>query len=173
MNITPITKEYTTLTNVANLSFGKARVASKVAENNLCCPKTIVKSTLNEFSNSRGNYLADIDLADIYIRDYNNGLANQKRIIVKNTPINNNVKNVNFLADMDLADTFELPKKKTTNVSFKSSYPAFLADDYVVEDYATTSEAIDDIAYSSYCSFGAKKEESFVTKFFNLLRKYI
>ncbi len=172
MNITPITKKYTTLMDASNLSFGKRNEASNVAKNNFCCPKTIVKNTLNEFSNSRGNYLADIDLADIYIRDYNNALANQNRIIVKNTPINKDVKNIHFLADMDLADTFELPKK-STNVSFKSSYPEFLADDYVVESYSTTSEAIDDIAYSTYCSFGAKKEESFVTKFFNLLRKYI
>ncbi len=171
MNITPITKKYTTLANTANLSFGSTKKALKTQENLFCCPKTIVKDTLNEFSNSRGNYLADIDLADIYIRDYNNALANQKRIIVKNTP-NRDIKNIHFLADMDLADAFELPKKKA-NVSFKSSYPTFLADDYVVESYSTTSDAIEDIAQSTYCSFGAKKEESFVTKFFNLLRKYI
>lgn len=171
MNITPITKKYVNSANTANLSFGSSKKVSKNQENIFSCPKTIVKNTLNEFSNSRGNYLADIDLADIYIKDYNNALANQKRIIVKNTLQNKDVKNINFLADMDLADTYELPKKKA-NVSFKSSYPEFLADDYVAESYSTTSDAIEDIAKSTYCSFCAKKEESIVTKFFNMLRRY-
>jgi len=143
MNITPITKEYTNPINVKAISFGNDKAVNKKQESVFSCPKTIVKNTLVEFSNSRGNCLADIDLTDCYIKN-----AVPAKIA--------------FLADMELCDAYELPKdnkvkQSTKNISFTGPFPQYLIDqDAVAEEYATASDGIKDIANSSYCSFNGK-----------------
>ena len=179
MNITPITKKYTNLYNACSISFAKKSNVLKESKKSFYYPQTSVKNTLNEFSNSRGNCLADIDLSDIYIPNVtktNKSVKNET--VVKNTPIIMDKKNIQFLADMDLTDAYELPKKsnKNTNLQlpFNGAYPQYLIDQDAVEQYETTTKGIQDIAQSSYCSFkGTHKEETLVDKFFNFVKNHI
>lgn len=181
MNITPITKEYTKPLNASAIAFGKTNGALKNDKNIFSCDKTIVRSTLNEFSNSRGNYLVDIDLTDIYIS--NAGLANAKRIQTSrnqtnvNNTLNKNVKNIQFLADTPLCDAYELPKsnKKDNNlqIPFEGAYPQYLIDQDAVEQYEATSYGIQDIANSTYCSFSGSPEPKFVSKLVNFVKKVL
>ena len=56
MNITPINKNCTAPKSMRTLNFG-SKVSAQVDEaNKNFCSKTIVKNTLKEFSNSRGQY---------------------------------------------------------------------------------------------------------------------
>jgi len=183
MNITPITKKYTNPYNTFSVSFGNKSGVSKNSENSFYCSKTIVKNTLNEFSNSRGNYLADIDLLDIYIPNKTsitkkNEIKNKKQTIVNNTPIKKDKSNIQFLADMELCDAYELPKasnKKGNNlqIPFDGAYPQYLIDQDAVEQYEATSNGIQDIANSTYCSFSGfeKAEETVVNKLVNFVKR--
>lgn len=185
MNITPINKIYTAPKNMHALNFGsKAGANVGQAENNFC-QKTIVKNTLKEFSNSRGQYLADIDLSDIYIPNSskkNEKVFSDNKTIVQSTPIVFG-RAVKCLADQPLADTFELqqPKKKqdkNLQIPFGGAYPQYLIDqDGVVEDYECTSNGIQDIAYSSYCkpaSYSFKgKEKNILQKICKTLKEYL
>ena len=150
MNITPITKKYTNPYDACSISFGDKSNVLKESKKSFYCPQLSVKNTLNEFSNSRGNCLADIDLCDIYISNKKININSAKQIKPDN-------KNIQFLADMDLADTYELPKKsnKKNNlqIPFGGAYPQYLIDQDAVEQYETTSNGIQDIANSTYCSF--------------------
>lgn len=112
MNITPITKKYI---NPAYSDIkgtcSKNNVAGSL-QNNFCCPKSIVKNTRIEFSNSRGNVLADIDLADCFVKN----------------PL---PAKVSFLADMELSDAYEAPVKKSnksniSNISFDGKGDKYL-----------------------------------------------
>ena len=180
MNITPITKKYTNPYNACSISFGNKSNVLKESKNYFYCPQTSVKNTLNEFSNSRGNCLADIDLCDIYIP---NKKANQNVIAQKtdnNVQIKQDKRNIQFLADMDLADTFELSKKenkKNNNLQlpFNGAYPQYLIDQDAVEQYESTSNGIDDIANSTYCSFHGLhlKQETLVEKLVKLVKSYL
>lgn len=177
MNITPITKKYTNPNNVNFVSFGKQDNVVKNAKDTFSCDKIIVRNTLNEFSNSRGNCLADIDLTDIYIA--NSGLANAKRIQNSRNKVrlqNQNMKNINFLADMPLCDCYELPKAKANKnlqVPFEGAYPQYLIDQDAVEQYEATSYGIQDIANSTYCSFAGSSENKIVSKLVNFVKKVL
>lgn len=167
MKITPITKKYTA--QLSPVSQENSLGTSK-NKNIFICPKTIVKNTLNKFSNSRNEYLANIDLTDAYIpeRKKQNESQNQKTI-VKNTI---NPYTAYFLADMDLADCYELPNKNNSNISFKGIYPQFLIDQDAVEQYETTSNGIKDIAFSSYCSKENEIDDS-IKKVCNVIKQYL
>lgn len=174
MNITPITKKYTTPGSTSFVSFGRNDGASKNANNIFSCTKTIVGNTPNEFSNSRGNYLADIDLTDIYISNPCVAKLQNK----KSSMIKPDFKNIQFLADMPLCDAYELPKAKKENnnnlqLPFGGAYPQYLIDQDAVEQYETTSYGIQDIAKSTYCSFSGAKEEKVVTKLLNFVKKVL
>lgn len=182
MNITPINRIYTAPQNVRTLNFGsKAGVQRDEAKNNFCS-KTIVQNTLKEFSNSRGQYLADIDLSDIYIpniprkADKNQNSFSCAKTIVQSTPIVFGSA-VKYLADQPLADTFEL-QNKNLQLPFQGAYPQYLIDqDGVVEDYECTTNGIQDIANSSYCksshySFKGK-EENILQKICKTLKQYL
>lgn len=175
MNITPINKNYTAPKSMRTLNFG-SKVSAQVGEaNKNFCSKTIVKNTLKEFSNSRGQYLADIDLSDIYIPN------TPKAKTVVQTPSIVFGSAVKCLADQPLADTFDLSTKKqdkNLQIPFKGAYPQYLIDqDGVVEDYECTSNGIQDIAYSSYCkpaSYSFKgKEENILQKICKTLKEYL
>ncbi len=175
MNITPINKNYTAPKSMQTLNFG-SKVNAQVGEaNKNFCTKTIVKNTLKEFSNSRGQYLADIDLSDIYIPN-----TPKAKTVVQTPPIVFGSA-VKCLADQPLADTFELKSKKqdkNLQIPFKGAYPQYLIDqDGVVEDYECTSNGIQDIAYSSYCrpaSYSFKgKEENILQKICKTLKEYL
>lgn len=177
MNITPVTKKYTNPYNTCSLSFGKKSGASENAENINFCTKLSVKNTSNEFSNSRGNCLADIDLSDIYIP--NAVKAPVKNYTANIKPTKTNMTNIQFLADMALCDAYEVPAKQPAKqavnnnnleLPFEGAYPQFLVDQDAAEQYETTSEGINDIANSSYCSFG-KKEETLLDMFKGFVRK--
>ncbi len=181
MNITPITKEYTNPVNTSLIAFGKKDSVSKNGKNNFSCGETIVKNTPNEFSNSRGNYLVDIDLTDIYIS--NSGLANAKRIqssrnqsSVKNT-FNHDARNIQFLADTPLCDAYELPKshknENNLQIPFGGAYPQYLIDQDAVEQYEATSYGIQDIANSTYCSFSGAPEHKLVSKLVNFVKRVL
>ncbi len=183
MNITPINKIYTAPKNMRTLNFGsKVGAQNDEAKNNFCS-KTIVKNTLKEFSNSRGQYLADIDLSDIYIpnsQGKNKNLPSVSVTIVQPTPIVFGSA-VKCLADQPLADTFELQSKKqdkNLQIPFGGAYPQYLIDqDGVVEDYECTTNGIQDIANSSYCrpaSYSFKgKEENILQKICKTLKEYL
>ena len=179
MNITPITKKYTNPYNACSISFDSKSNVLKGSKKSFYCAKISVKNTLNEFSNSRGNCLADIDLSDIYISSaLKSNKANEKETVVKNTPIQKDNRNIQFLADMDLTDAYELPKKtnKNTNLQlpFGGAYPQYLIDQDAVEQYEATSNGINDIAQSSYCSFkGSHKEETLVDKFVSFVKNHL
>ncbi len=152
MKITPVTKEYTNPLNVKAISFDNGTSSADKNKNVFCCTKTIVKNTPIEFSNSRGNVLADIDLADCYIKN---------AVPAK----------VAFLADMDLCDAYEKSNKNSKYVSFKGAYPQYLIDQDAVEQYETTSNGIQDIANSSYCSFGST--QSTTDKVIDVVAKFL
>lgn len=170
MNITPVTKKYTNLYNACSINFTNKSNVLKDSEKSFSCLKTSVKNTLNEFSNSRGNCLADIDLCDIYI-------SNKKDALVKSSAIKKENKNINFLADMDLADSYELPKKqfkmnKNLQIPFNGAYPQYLIDQDAVEQYESTTNGIQDIAQSTYCSFsGLRKEETLIDMFVGFVKR--
>lgn len=177
MNITPINKIYTASKSMHTLNFGsKVGVQNGEASKNFCS-KTIVKNTLKEFSNSRGQYLADIDLSDIYIPN-----TPKTKTVLQTPPIVFGSA-VKCLADQPLADTFELQVKnkkqdKILQIPFNGAYPQYLIDqDGVVEDYECTSSGIQDIAYSSYCSpssYSFKgKEENVLQKICKTLKEYL
>ena len=107
MNITPIKKEYINPINVRTNASDKMSLVNKNLANVFNCPKTIVKNTPIEFSNSRGCCLAEIDLTDFYVKN---------AVPAK----------VSFLADMELSDTYELPDKKVSNISFKGKGAKYL-----------------------------------------------
>lgn len=172
MNITPVTKKYTNPYNACSINFTNKSNVLKDAEKSFSCSKTSVKNTLNEFSNSRGNCLADIDLCDIYISN--------KKAAAKSQAIKKDNKNINFLADMDLADAYELPKKqfkanKNLQIPFGGAYPQYLIDQDAVEQYESTANGIQDIAQSTYCSFSGfyKKEETLVDMFVGFVKRYL
>lgn len=181
MNITPITKKYTTQYNTSLVSFGNKGGVNQNGKNIFSCENTIVRNTLNEFSNSRGNYLVDIDLTDIYIsgtknKNDDNKNNNQKTTSVKNT-FKSDYSNIQFLADMPLCDAYELPKSKKQNnnlqIPFGGAYPQYLIDQDAVEQYETTSYGIQDIAKSTYCSFGSAPENKMITKLVNFVKKVL
>lgn len=186
MNITPINKNYTAPKNVQTLNFGSRVGVKKDEAKNIFCSEKIVKSTLKEFSNSRGQYLADIDLSDIYIpnspRKANNNQNNFscQKMIVPSTPIVFGSA-VKYLADQPLADTFELQSKKkdkNLHLPFEGAYPQYLIDqDGVVEDYECTTNGIQDIANSAYCKsthFSFKgKEENILQRICKTLKEYL
>ncbi len=183
MNITPINKIYTAPKDMRALNFGSKAGTLNSETKNSFCSKTIVKDTLKEFSNSRGQYLADIDLSDIYIpntQKENKKDSFLKVTIVQSTPIVFGSA-VKCLADQPLADTFELQSKKqdkNLQVPFGGAYPQYLIDqDGVVEDYECTTNGIQDIANSSYCkpsyySFKGK-EENVLQKICKTLKEYL
>ena len=161
MRVNNITSKYTTPVFTASLSNNSKGGKIQDFKNNFSCTKTSVKNTLNEFSNSRGNVLADIDLSDIYVKN----------------PKKYDVRNIQFLADKDLCDAYELPKKETKNnlnLPFEGAYPQYLVDQDAVEQYEVTSKGINDIANSTYCSFsGLEKLELAEEKFINKVAKTI
>ena len=177
MNITPVTKKYTNPYNACSISFAKKSNVSKDLKNPFYYPQTSVKNTLNEFSNSRGNCLADIELCDIYIpnKSHKNVAING---VDNNLKIKQDKRNIQFLADIDLADTFEISKKdkkdKNLQLPFNGAYPQFLIDQDAVEQYETTSNGVQDIAQSSYCSFkGSQKEETIFDMFLGFVKSHL
>lgn len=161
MKINNLTNKYTTPSFTASANNSRVSGNSSNSKEIFYYPKISVKNTLNEFSNSRGNYLVDIDLADVYVKN----------------PKKHDVKNIQFLADKDLCDTYELPKKNTKNnlqLPFEGAYPQYLIDQDAVEQYEATSKGISDIANSTYCSFnGLEKFEQIEEKFVHKLAKVI
>lgn len=181
MKINPITKTFTTEYNACKQNQVNRNYQASNNQRVFSCDKTIVKNTLKEFSNSRGNYLADIDLTDAFIKEGNAKKIFSPKLNVKNT-LNNNICNENkFLADMSLCDFYELPKhtakSKTSNISFGGPFPQYLIDqDAVVESYEVASNAIQDIANSTYCSFSGKDEggnESIVNRLCAFIKKIL
>ena len=114
MNITPITKLYVSPKNVRTVCSDTTKAVSPKQKEVFCYTKSIVKNTPNEFSNSRGNYLADIDLTDFYV----------KRAAVSK---------VSFLADMELTDAYDPPEKRNSNIQFTGRGAKYL---YIVQHAA-------------------------------------
>ncbi len=165
MKINNITSKYTTPSFTASVAGNRKGGNSNVSKNIFSYPQTSVKNTLNEFSNSRGNVLADIDLSDIYIQN----------------PKKHDIRNIQFLADKDLCDAYELPKKEIKHnlqLPFEGAYPQYLIDQDAVEQYEATSNGIKDIANSTYCSFsGLEKleqtEEKIIHKFAKVIKEIL
>lgn len=165
MKINGVTNKYTNPSFTALTNQNKKSGNSEVSKNIFSCPKTSVKNTSNEFSNSRGNYLADIDLSDIYIK-------NPKKI---------DIKNISFLADKDLCDAYELPNNSTKNnlqLPFEGAYPQYLIDQDAAEQYEVTTNGIKDIANSTYCSFSGlekleKAEEHLIHKMAKFIKRIL
>lgn len=185
MKITPITKKYTNPCGAISVNFVNKSSVTQNSKENFYCKKTIVNDTLNEFSNSRGNCLADIDLADIYLSNNNIKVTrkaenkNNNELDVNKTLIKNDSRNIQFLADMPLCDTYELAKnsKKNNNlqIPFNGAYPQYLIDQDAVEQYEDTSNGIQDIANSTYCSFKGfqKTENTIMAKLVGFVKRYL
>lgn len=174
MNITPITKKYTNPYNTSYVSFGKNGSVAKNEKSVFSCDKMIVRNTLNEFSNSRGNCLADIDLTDIYIPTPHMNLQKLGAGKKSKDSMTADLKNINFLADMPLCDAYELPKEnKNLQMPFGGAYPQYLIDQDAVEQYETTSYGIKDIAKSTYCSFGGAPEEKVLSKVVKFVKRIL
>jgi len=160
MKVTPITKEYTN-SNLSSLINVASKGGAKKADKNVfCSPKTIVQKTPNEFSNSRGTCLADIDLTDAFVP-----AKDDFKIDIQFTGRNQ------FLADMALTDSFVKSDKKKSNVSFDGIYPDFLVDQDAAEQYETTSEGINDIYNSSYCNFAGAEHKPLLFKLGSFIKR--
>ena len=113
MNITPITKKYINPVSISNYVSSACKGNNLKKETDFSCPKTIVNYTRKEFSNSRGNCLADIDLSDCFVSSF----AHLKPA------------KVSFLADMELSDAYDLPvkrKKNSSEISFMGKGEKYL-----------------------------------------------
>lgn len=114
MNITPITKKYISPVSIRTINSDAYKNVKKSKENIFSLDKTIVKNTPKEFSNSRGSYLADIDLTDFFVKN---------AVPAK----------VSFLADMELSDAYEPPKRQVDNIPFNGKGDKYL---YIIQHSA-------------------------------------
>lgn len=180
MKINPITKTYTTEYKQTYATYNNGLAGDRKA--NFCCDKTIVENTLkNKGIDYRG--FGNTITSDVFVKSNENENIFSKNLIVKNTLKDNINAENRFLADMPLCDFYELPthsaKNNVKNISFCGPFPQYLIDqDAVVEDYAVASNAINDIANSTYCSFvgndqGENEDKNVLSKFCSFVKKIL